>query len=105
MKTTTKLSMATCVMALKNIIGYGRKVDSDITVMDTFKWISKNAKPKGRRISTASHPNYEMQRKQKEVNDKHSMRCQFRIKGNTITADGKHQFYMKNGVVTNRESL
>lgn len=79
-----------------------KRQDLGWTVFDQMQRVANMARPKGERISQPSAPSYAMQRKANKENGLHSLRCQFRIKGNEIMADGKHRFYMKHGQIIDR---
>lgn len=79
-----------------------KRQDLGWSVFDQMQRVADKAKPKGMRISQPSAPSYAMMRKRNKENGLHSMRCQFRIKGNELMANGKHRLYMKNGEVVDR---
>lgn len=90
------------IVASAMVAMFGKNEDKSYSVFEHLQHIADKAKPKGQRSSTPSAHSYAMLRKQKKLNDEHSLRCQFRIKGNTIMADGKHRFYIKHGQVVDR---
>lgn len=96
----SKLSIVASAMALFG--AEQNRQDLGWSVFDQMQRVANKAKTKGERISQPSAPSYEMQRKTNKENGLHSMRCQFRIKGNEIMANGKHRFYMKNGEIVDR---
>jgi len=98
----TKLSIVASAMAM---LGMNKDINKGFNVFQALQIIADSAKPKGMRSSIKSHPSAQTVKRKQRDDGAHSMRCQFRIKGNTIMADGRHKLYMKNGVVTSRESL
>lgn len=96
----SKLSIVASAMALFGATQ--KRQDLSLSVFDQMQKVADKAKPKGERISQPSAPSYSMQRKHDKENGLHSMRCQFRIKGNELMANGKHRLYMKNGEIVDR---
>lgn len=90
------------IVASAMVAMFGRNEDKSYSVFEHLQHIADKAKPKGQRSSTPSAHSYAMMRKQNELNSKHSLRCQFRIKGNEIMANGKHRLYIKNGEIVDR---
>lgn len=97
-KERTKLSIVASALQMFRL----KQQHSGWNVFEQMQRVANKAKPRGKRISQPSSPSYAMMRKQNKEADAHAMRCQFRVKGNTIMADGRHRFYLKNGVFVDR---